>query len=655
MSKKALRIVNLIVAILVCVFALGHAFAWLAGDREDRKLGFDGSSGETYFAGGNGFKETPYLITNQYHLYNLAWLQDTGKLKDQKYYFELGKDFTVPDDLWLPPIGTDDNPFTSGFNGKGYKISNLKITTDKTKLGGGSQSVSFSNAVGMFGKTGKHPNETKGAEIKNFILEKPTVEVADTNTYSSGGNRAAGLAIGHIAENCRVSSIGVLADPTGKEAKLLMRRTGYSTFNSIIGELAKGVEFSVTGGGHISGRGGDTGQFIPDDFVSSTSKLTNVMSSSTMFKPYTWILPYNDTVENGSFAGVGLGSFSFLTGPTVNLESSGSVSDIKYYTELSGTVPTYGSGTPKEINLGTTYADKTLEAIRNKVLNGSEQITQFSHFIYWEHSPEKDKEQNTPVNVYYETNNSYVKKDGSSTQPILSNYSNIYNDGIKVNVTKDSTKIFVIASNRSEKDVRYLGVYKISDRTDDFKERVEDTSYVEGEAEISTGKYTYDKENPLQRLTLPVNKDVVACEFDLKGTGAGTYMINSTKGGINIFYLAVTGTTQGDAGSEDGKVDDTKAVSAVDFIYSDVSIAQEKENDADWNSAKVGNFIIDTSGTLYQATGTSIYFDNLDTVLEIVYLRKVATDSDPKTMQVTASVAGKVTATVKDKVAGIQP
>ncbi len=266
MSKKAYKIVNLIIAVLIFVFGVGNAFAWLADERKIKGPWFNGSSGDTYFAGGDGKSEqTAYQIANYYHLYNLAWLQNTGKLSKQ-YYFKLNNDVDIPSNFWLPPIGTDTQPFIGKFDGKGHKISGLKITTDSSKLGNISKSVTFSNAVGMFGMTGVD----SGAEIHNFILKEPIVEVAAQNAkYSSSTSdnkdMVAGLAIGYLNTNCKAYSIGVLADENTKTtgAQLLMQRgenCEYSTFNSIIGALGDQVTSSVTGGGHI-GVGGSGSSF----------------------------------------------------------------------------------------------------------------------------------------------------------------------------------------------------------------------------------------------------------------------------------------------------------------------------------------------------------------------------------------------------------
>ena len=67
------------------------------------------SSNTGYFAGGNGTKDNPYLISSAVHLYNLAWLQDLGyfDLEDdsnpnlegnQRFYFELFSNISIK---WL--------------------------------------------------------------------------------------------------------------------------------------------------------------------------------------------------------------------------------------------------------------------------------------------------------------------------------------------------------------------------------------------------------------------------------------------------------------------------------------------------------------------------------------------------------------------------
>ncbi|MDE7087202.1 MAG: hypothetical protein K2O67_03315, partial [Clostridia bacterium] len=242
MKRKAYNLSCLILAIIVAVFAVGYAFAWLF-DYKGTDLIINGSSAGAYFAGGTGKEDDPYIITNSTHMYNLAWLQNTGRLIDpldpaknqKKYYFKLGANVQMKG-VKLPPIGNDEYPFISEFDGKGYTISNLQITTDKSQLYAcpvkNDPNYKFSNAVGLFGKTGNISDGDKCC-IKNFILQDPEVEVsaAATAPYNNGANKAnnsVGLAVGYVAGVCQ--SIGVRALDDEKTA-LYVDKVGYSTFN----------------------------------------------------------------------------------------------------------------------------------------------------------------------------------------------------------------------------------------------------------------------------------------------------------------------------------------------------------------------------------------------------------------------------------------
>lgn len=320
MKAKHIKLINLIVAVLVALFCIGQAFAWFATGRISRDSGFNGSSAGAYFAYGTGTKEDPFGINKKYHLYNLAWLQNTGRLVDangtpKQYYFELDPEMTDKEmaeeldmsDFWLPPIGNDKNPFIGVFNGNGKTIKNLRITTNKKLLTANpaDEKYEFSNAVGFFGMTGSE------SEIRNFILDDPYVQVAndaesaknDKNEtlYSSESNnrdkKVAGLAIGYVAG--KASSIGVYAHGENVEdyeaTTLDIHKAGYSTFNSIIGNLADNVSSSVTGGGSGStGSGGSGSSFgATFDVESMYDRLEKIYANNNS-DDASWRLPVID-------------------------------------------------------------------------------------------------------------------------------------------------------------------------------------------------------------------------------------------------------------------------------------------------------------------------------------------------------------------------
>lgn len=283
MKGKALKIVNLILAVFLALFSVGYAFAWFATSTS-QKSGVTGSAG-AYFASGLGTEADPFVITNAQHLSNLAALQAAGKLQ-QKYYFELGNDIDMSGRV-VPPIGTADNPFMGDFDGNGHTVSGLVVSTNKNVLINGDvySGVAFSNFVGMFGRTGK------GSDIRNFILNNPVVEAASEGaTYADPaeegqgsivlgeGNsvqvsQAVGLAVGYIEH--RASSIGVIG------GVISAPRAGYNTFNGIIGAMSEeaGNSYDLGSDGNL-GTIGNVGYFIPDIFAAAADRDLEKLASN---------------------------------------------------------------------------------------------------------------------------------------------------------------------------------------------------------------------------------------------------------------------------------------------------------------------------------------------------------------------------------------
>jgi len=176
--KKILRLIPALLAALV--FLAATTISWLAIESPVVfPDSFGGSTKTAYFAGGDGSKEKPYIISNSVHLYNLAWLQYLG-------YFNLGSKINngraqsffklAPagnnldmNGLAIPPIGTREYPFIGKFDGNDKVISNFTVSNSKTDLKKYPRGAEFSgniltttgniiseevNIVGLFGVTG---------------------------------------------------------------------------------------------------------------------------------------------------------------------------------------------------------------------------------------------------------------------------------------------------------------------------------------------------------------------------------------------------------------------------------------------------------------------------------------------------------------------
>lgn len=757
MKTKALKIINLIVAVLVSVFALGHAFAWLVGNRLDSFQNFNGSSGSPYFESGDGLTEkTAFVITNQYHLYNLAWLQNTGKF-DKQYYFKVDNDISIDGNFWLPPIGTDDNPFEGIFNGNGNKIKNLQVTTNSTKLTGvvSGASVKYSNAVGMFGMT------DAGAEISNFILEKPVVDVANANAvYSASANKVAGLAVGHVAKDSKVSSIGVLAESDG--AQLLINKGGYSTFNSIIGELAEGVESSVTGGGHTSGGGSGANFGSSLDVDVLLNRLNNINTNKKSSTP-SWRLPELDTdSQNPVVVGGESIPFSVTEDSTYTGSSAAEVvadNNVGYFTgnqnkinskKLTFTSPMVkGSNNTWTLPDGTTPTSNTVPnwfyKIESTDSEGKIVIPQYNYTKTYTGTtgngfnamsqeeyatlPDSIKQllvvdsNNNPLALssatasnsfttirlqaqYWGATSAYLATSASSGDGNaawafhgqISWMGNNYGEGFRYKVGETAYavnadgKYLDINGNvltSTQNAATFNGMYKgvpLPSNAIWFKPaeagKIRLVLYSESSGDgFALVKCTRTQASANDPFSLNFMDDMgdnawqsayanmeyiflhqlpeyalFYYEYELTTDDMvnGTYPEfflskgNTSGGGAYFVYLDIgaSGTESGDTGA----VDHEKAVSAVDFIYNGVSIAQSDEKPEN-PAYHMGDFIVTSSAELYEATKTSIYFENYDTVLQIVFLRKAV--NEDKTMQVTVTGTtdnSKVTATNTGKV-----
>ena len=232
------------VTLSLCMMG-GQSFGWFVHYKFN-DVSIDSEININYFNGGNGSAPSPeqtyeggeptgpYQIHNSKQLYHFAWLQEMG------YFNRVGTDgkietkyFVLTDNIdmtgmYLPTIGTQDYQFVGNFNGRGYTVSNLNITNDKTKYSddptygkedilhyGGVEIVGFFGVVGSLDGDGANtananingvvtPNytyETVANEIGNFFIKNCTIETQTDNTLI-------GLAAGYV--NGRVENVGVI-------------------------------------------------------------------------------------------------------------------------------------------------------------------------------------------------------------------------------------------------------------------------------------------------------------------------------------------------------------------------------------------------------------------------------------------------------------
>ena len=118
----------------------------------------------SYFDGGNGTSpENAYIISTEETFINFQKLVQLGCFT-YNTYFKLGADITFSDNTVLDPIGTENCPFNSQFDGMGHTLSKLKVS-----------SVNHED-VGVFGYVGS------GGYIKNIKLNTPSITSTGPST-----------------------------------------------------------------------------------------------------------------------------------------------------------------------------------------------------------------------------------------------------------------------------------------------------------------------------------------------------------------------------------------------------------------------------------------------------------------------------------------
>ena len=184
-----------------------------------------------YFAGGKGTAEAPYVINRPIHLYNLAWLQNTGRFNQPdengaytQFYFVLSADLDMQG-LVLPPIGTTVYPFIGTFESEAsitdgvqdevkYTIKNLTVSNmigdeEITKRPQSVTALDGAEVIGMFGVIGVYDlaenYQTYGnivPSVSDFYLEEPIIRAQTQKAL-------VGLIAGYV--NGKVHEVAYLA------------------------------------------------------------------------------------------------------------------------------------------------------------------------------------------------------------------------------------------------------------------------------------------------------------------------------------------------------------------------------------------------------------------------------------------------------------
>ena len=157
----------LVTSIVVSLFGLSFA-AYLNTEKQNQSININMDYSKYFDEENSDPLNKKYAISNSDHLRNLSQLVAIGAFTPD-FKFNLIDNITFEGEP-LIPIGSDNTPFYSTFDGQGFRISNLAVV--------GSDLCD----VGMFGYV------ANGAIIKNFLLDYPYVSAKGTyldNQYTT--------------------------------------------------------------------------------------------------------------------------------------------------------------------------------------------------------------------------------------------------------------------------------------------------------------------------------------------------------------------------------------------------------------------------------------------------------------------------------------
>ena len=226
-NKKISTLLFSGLAAFTAIAAISSSIAWFipAFKLKSSDNEITGVSEGAYYEDGDGLTEaTAFIISKPRHLYNLAWLQYLGYYNDAEgtqYYFKLKNDIDMTG--WnLPPIGTEENPFISNFNGQGHTVYNLTTsntfsdftTMHPSKVNNTYFNNHIPNIVGFFGVVGDYNDmytedgdNKPGVTYDSSINEMKNTGIQSSVVKSASANTLVGIAAGYV--NATVSNVAV--------------------------------------------------------------------------------------------------------------------------------------------------------------------------------------------------------------------------------------------------------------------------------------------------------------------------------------------------------------------------------------------------------------------------------------------------------------
>ena len=271
----------------------------------------------SYYGGGTGASNDPYIISNKLHLYNLAWLQYLGvynKTTIRQLYFKVTADIDM-DGITLPPIGTDQYPFLGHFDGNNKTISNLTISNDDPLQSDSDfgvmkpalntlEGTTPPEIVGFFGVVGKLP--TQDFTYDSSIVSMSNLTISNIDVVSESSKTLIGLAAGYVNGNMTGIKIGgqsslTVAGQTAVSNTITNKLSdyglvGYAANKGASGEYKQTLSKYYDSDDDTQGGGENWGGSI--DMASLYKRLTTIELDAQSYTP-TYV--YNESYLNGVY------------------------------------------------------------------------------------------------------------------------------------------------------------------------------------------------------------------------------------------------------------------------------------------------------------------------------------------------------------------
>ncbi len=357
--------------LLTCAFATAFmgSLAWFASNVSIPRNDYIGESKSAFFGGGDGTENSPYIISNTRHYYNLCWLQYLGRFNEkgkdsgtiEQIYFKLDADLDFKNfGSALPPIGTTKYPFVGSFEGGEHVIKNLTVTDEYSKLtfhpaaidlegneyhASEAGAINYCSIIGAFGVIGY--SKTGASDVADSSIYDFSETQLKANSVSNlyvdqiviapkTSKALAGLLAGYVSAN--MTNCGVhysafqLANATNIDGKFNSKVSRYG----LIGDYNSDA-YSWEGHGSESGDNFGTSIEIKAlyDKMSKISDFTTTTTKSTI--PSGYAVPFNFDSSSSVVTPTGSPSSVTSSGKTISpsyaktLTASSSGSNIGYY------------------------------------------------------------------------------------------------------------------------------------------------------------------------------------------------------------------------------------------------------------------------------------------------------------------------------------